>query len=65
MSDRLLSERLKELQAEAIVARTVIPATPVRIEYRLTAKGLAPRPVVDALAVWAEAWLPLPVEAAH
>ncbi len=62
MSDRLLSERLKELEAEGVVERTVIPATPVRIEYRLTAKGRALRPAVDALAAWAEAWLPLPAE---
>ena len=65
MSDRLLSERLKELEAEGIVERTVIPATPVRIEYRLITKGLALRPVVDALAAWAEAWLPAPADAAH
>ncbi|RLT36198.1 MAG: transcriptional regulator [Chloroflexi bacterium] len=65
MSDRLLSERLKELEAEGIVVRTVIPVTPVRIEYRLTAKGLALRPVVDALAAWAEQWLPLPSEPAR
>ncbi|HEY7296099.1 MAG TPA: helix-turn-helix domain-containing protein, partial [Dehalococcoidia bacterium] len=41
LSDRMLSERLKELEAEGIVARSVIPETPVRIEYRLTAKGRA------------------------
>src|SRR5579864_2597611 len=60
MSDRLLSERLKELEAADIVQRVVIPATPVRVEYHLTAKGRALRPVVDALATWAEEWLPFP-----
>src|SRR6266851_3059010 len=39
LSDRLLSERLKEFEAEGIVTRTVIPETPVRIEYHLTKKG--------------------------
>ena len=39
LSDRLLSERLKELEAANIVERIVHPETPVRIEYRLTAKG--------------------------
>lgn len=60
MSDRLLSERLKEFEAEGIVVRTVIPETPVRIEYGLTEKGLALLPVVEAVAAWAEQWLPEP-----
>ncbi|MEZ4552340.1 MAG: winged helix-turn-helix transcriptional regulator [Dehalococcoidia bacterium] len=60
MSDRLLSERLKEFEAEGLAERIVFPETPVRIEYRLTAKGQALRPVVEALATWAEMWLPAP-----
>jgi DNA-binding HxlR family transcriptional regulator len=60
LSDRLLSERLKELEAEEIVTRVVIPDTPVRVEYRLTEKGYALLPVVEALAEWAEHWLPDP-----
>ena len=60
LSDRLLSERLKEFEAEGIVERVVFPETPVRIEYHLTAKGRALSPVVEALAVWAERWLPVP-----
>jgi DNA-binding HxlR family transcriptional regulator len=63
LSDRLLSERLKELEAEGIVERTVIPETPVRIEYHLTAKGLDLAGVVRAMATWAEAWAPVPQEA--
>ncbi len=62
LSDRLLSERLKELEAEAVLTRTVHPETPVRIEYHLTEKGRALAPVVDSIADWAEAWLPEPVE---
>lgn len=60
ISDRLLSERLKEFEAEGIVRREVFPQTPVRIEYRLTEKGWALLPVVEALAAWAERWLPEP-----
>src|SRR5688500_16256390 len=46
ITDRMLSERLRELEDEAIVARTVIPETPVRVGYALTSKGraLAPAP---------------------
>lgn len=57
LSDRLLSERLKELEAEGIVTRTVIPETPVRVEYGLTDKGRALTDVVVAVSAWAERWL--------
>ncbi|MCH7485110.1 MAG: helix-turn-helix transcriptional regulator [Chloroflexi bacterium] len=57
LSDRMLAERLKELEAEGIVEREVIPETPVRIEYRLTRKGRDLGPVVEALSVWAERWI--------
>lgn len=60
ISDRLLSERLKELEAEGVVERTVFPETPVRVEYTLTQKGRTLAPVVEAVADWAEQWLPLP-----
>jgi DNA-binding HxlR family transcriptional regulator len=58
LSDRLLSERLKELEHEGIVRRTVIPDTPVRVEYHLTEKGLDLGGVVRAVATWAETWAP-------
>lgn len=57
LSDRLLSERLKDLEAEGIVVRDVIPQTPVRIEYRLTDKGRALASVVGAVSEWADAWV--------
>jgi DNA-binding HxlR family transcriptional regulator len=56
LSDRLLSERLKELEAEGIVARTVTPDTPVRIDYRLTERGADLTKVMDELGRWAERW---------
>lgn len=57
LSDRLLSERLKELEAEGIVHRIVTPTTPVRIDYRLTDKGHALNDVMLAISAWAEIWL--------
>ena len=57
LSDRLLSERLKELEAEGVLKRTVYPEIPVRIEYRLTEKGQALAPIVQSLSDWAEEWL--------
>ena len=57
LSDRLLSERMKELEAEGIVERRVIDDTPVRVEYALTEKGEALEPAVLALKRWARSWL--------
>ena len=57
LSDRLLSERMKELEAEGIVLRHVMDAMPVRVEYSLTQKGEALEPAVRALKRWANAWL--------
>jgi DNA-binding HxlR family transcriptional regulator len=57
LSDRLLSERMKELEAEGIVERRVIDDMPVRVEYSLTQKGEALEPAVRALKVWARTWL--------
>ena len=64
LSDRLLAERLRELEAEGIVTRTVIPAMPVRVEYHLTEKGRALESVMVAVAAWAEDWIDGPAAAA-
>lgn len=58
LSDRMLAARLKELEAHGVISRTVVPATPVRIEYVLTSKGRALAPVVKALDAWANRWVP-------
>ena len=57
ITDRMLSERLQELEREGIVERTVVPETPVRVEYSLTKKGRALAAAIDAMAAWAERWL--------
>lgn len=57
LSDRLLSERLKELENADIVERRVIDETPVRVEYALTERGRALQPAVHALKDWANTWL--------
>lgn len=54
ISDNLLSERLKQLEAEAIVLRTVRGGRPVLIEYSLTESGAALGGAIDALGAWAE-----------
>jgi|CXWL01.1.fsa_nt_gi DNA-binding HxlR family transcriptional regulator len=57
LSDRMLSERLKELEAEGVVERQVTPSTPVRVEYHLTEKGQALGEAVEAISAWAGEWL--------
>jgi DNA-binding HxlR family transcriptional regulator len=57
ISDRMLSERLRELEREAIVSRTVLPDPPVRVEYALTEKGHELQATLAAVARWAERWV--------
>jgi len=57
ISDRLLSERLKELESEGMVERRVIDGSPVRVEYEVTSKGRALEPTVRSLKAWAREWL--------
>ncbi len=56
LSDRMLAERLRELEGADIVTRTVIPEIPVRVEYALTDKGRDLEGAIRALAHWAERW---------
>jgi DNA-binding HxlR family transcriptional regulator len=62
LSDRMLSQRLKELEAEGIVERRVSADTPVRIEYRLTAKGRELDRAVRVIEAWADEWVSSPPE---
>ena len=56
ITDRMLSDRLRELENEGVVERTVIPETPVRIEYALTKKGRALAQAFEAIGEWAHKW---------
>jgi DNA-binding HxlR family transcriptional regulator len=60
LSDRVLSDRLRELELEGVIERVVYPQIPVRVEYRLTKKGQALYPVIEAIHKWADEWIPLP-----
>lgn len=58
LSDHLLSQRLRELEANGLLERHVTPSTPVQVRYELTAMGRALGPVIDELSTWANHWLP-------
>jgi len=57
ISDRMLAERLRELEAEGVLERHVFPTTPVRIEYGLKPKGRALQAAITAIGDWANEWV--------
>jgi DNA-binding HxlR family transcriptional regulator len=57
ISGRILSERLRELEMEELIKRHVYPDIPVRVEYELTDKGRAMKPIIQEIEIWARAWV--------
>lgn len=57
LSDKMLTERFKELELNGIVKRNVYAETPVRIEYELTEKGNDLEKVMDSIQSWASKWI--------
>lgn len=57
LTDKMLSSRLRQLEAEGLVTRIVYPETPVRVEYHLTDKGRDLEATVAALSQWADRWI--------
>lgn len=57
ISGRLLSDRLKMLEKEGIVKRSIYSEFPVRVEYSLSDKGLALKPVILDIQKWANGWI--------
>ncbi|RPF26185.1 winged helix-turn-helix transcriptional regulator [Georgenia muralis] len=55
LSDRLLAERLRELEREGLLSRTC-PVSSGAPRYVLTAKGRALEPVIDSISSWASDW---------
>ncbi|SET17380.1 helix-turn-helix domain-containing protein [Paenibacillus sp. NFR01] len=57
LSGKVLSDRLKEMETEGIIQRTVYPEIPVRIEYSLTDKGRALAPILGEIGAWSTEWI--------
>jgi DNA-binding HxlR family transcriptional regulator len=57
LSDRLLSERMKQLESRGLVTRTVIPGPPLQVRYGLSEMGSELEPALSELEVWAQRWL--------
>ena len=58
LSDRLLTERLRELEAAGMVTREVQPGPPVRVIYALTDAGRSLSDIIRAVARWSNEWTP-------
>ena len=59
LSDRLLTERLRELEAQGVVARTVSQERPVKVSYELTPCGQSLEQIVETIGDWSERWVDL------
>ena len=60
ITDRMLSERLRELETEGLVRRRVTVGVPVRVEYELSIKGRDLQRAIAAISSWARQWMPGP-----
>lgn len=57
MSDKMLTDRMKELEGAGVVIRKVYPEMPVRIEYELTDKGRDMKEMIESIQSWGEKWM--------
>ena len=56
LSDRMLAQRLKELEASGLIAREVIPTVPVQVRYALTERGTDLMRALEPLVEWGLRW---------
>jgi DNA-binding HxlR family transcriptional regulator len=57
ISKKMLTDQLRELEADGIITRTIFAEIPPRVEYALTPLGLSLSPVLNALCSWGEFYL--------
>lgn len=62
LSDRLLTERLRELETEGLVARHVHDSRPIRVSYELTESGRSLVPIIREISDWSERWVDINIE---
>ena len=54
ISQKVLTDSLRSMEADGLLTRTVYPEVPPRVEYTLTELGYSLKPVMDALWKWGE-----------
>ena len=62
LSDRLLTERLRELECQGVLRRVVDTGSPIRVAYELTEAGKELDATIRALSTWAERWVEAPAD---
>ena len=56
ISQKVLTDNLRSLEADNIITRTVYPEVPPRVEYALSELGETLRPILDSMAAWGESY---------
>lgn len=56
ISQKVLTESLRQMEADGIITRTVYPETSPRVEYALSDVGKSMRPILDAMQAWGSAY---------
>lgn len=58
VTQRMLTNQLRELEADGLISRTVYAEVPPRVEYQLTERGRTLQPVIEALRIWGDTHAP-------
>lgn len=56
ISQKVLTDSLRSMEADGIITRTVYPEVPPRVEYALSELGESMRPIMKAMEVWGQAY---------
>ena len=56
ISQKVLTDSLRSMEADGIITRTVYPEVPPRVEYALTELGKSRKPILDSMRAWGEAY---------
>lgn len=54
ISQKVLTDSLRSMEADGIITRTVFPEVPPRVEYALSDLGKTLRPILDSMKAWGE-----------
>lgn len=56
ISQKVLTDSLRSMEADGLIVRTVYPEVPPRVEYSLSGLGKSMKPIIDSMAAWGTAY---------